>query len=264
MSLTSGENNLQNVSILIPVYNEEETLPIVLSKICELDFVLQVILIDDCSSDGTRQIAEQFSKDFEHIETINHNVNRGKTAAIKTGLEQVTGDIVIIQDADLEYDPGEIQYVCEPIWHNRADVVYGSRFLTRRASRVLYYYHYLANKALTFLSNLFTNKNMTDIETCYKAFRKPLITQMPIKSSGFGFEVEVTAKISKTNARVYEVPISYYGRTYEEGKKISTKDGVMAFFYILYYNLLTSKALRNYCKASNAFLDNVSKERSVY
>lgn len=255
---------MQNVSIIIPAYNEEDSVHILLDKVCNLEFVKQVIFVDDYSNDHTQQIARKVASEYNHVQILSHQENRGKTEAIKTGLEQVTGDIVIIQDADLEYDPGELKYVCEPIWHGRADVVYGSRFLTRRASRVLYFYHYIANKLLTFLSNIFTNKNMTDIETCYKAFRKPLITNMPIKSSGFGFEVEVTAKISKTNARVYEVPISYYGRTYEEGKKISTKDGLMAFFYIFYYNLITSKALRNYCRESNAFLKEVSKEPPVY
>src|SRR5690606_5555535 len=152
----------------------------------------------------------------ERLTYIKHEFNQGKTAAIKTALSHVEGEIVLIQDADLEYDPDEIVFVCEPIWNDKADVVYGSRFLVRKASRVLYFYHFLANKFLTFFSNLFTNKNMTDIETCYKAFRSPLLTNMPITSSGFGFEVEVTANIAKTNARIFETPISYYGRTYEE------------------------------------------------
>lgn len=244
---------MKNVTIIIPAYNEEETLPPVIQKVCDLDFVKQILLVDDHSTDNTARIAQDFASKHNHLNYIRHKQNRGKTAAIKTALQNVNGDIVVIQDADLEYDPEELQYVCEPIWENKADVVYGSRFLTRRASRVLYFYHYLANKILTFLSNLFTNKNMTDIETCYKAFRTPLLVQMPITSSGFGFEVEVTANISKTNARVYEVPISYYGRTYEEGKKISTGDGLMALWYIFYFNLITSSDTKKYIKKTESF-----------
>lgn len=250
---------MQNVTIIIPAYNEEETLEEVLDAVCRLEFVKQVILVDDYSKDRTKEIAQNYASKFDHLLYLRHEENRGKTAAIKTALELVEGDIVTIQDADLEYDPEELQYICEPIWHNRADVVYGSRFLTRRASRVLYFYHYLANKSLTFLSNLFTNKNMTDIETCYKAFRTPLLQKMPITSSGFGFEVEVTANVSKTKARVYEVPISYYGRTYEEGKKISTTDGVMALLYIFYFNLFSPSDVREYCREANRLIDSVKK-----
>lgn len=249
----------QNVTIIIPAYNEEDTLADILEKVCELSFVQQIIVVDDHSHDGTQKIANAFAAGNSHINYFRHDENRGKTAAIKTALENVEGDIVTIQDADMEYDPEELQYVCEPIWNNRADVVYGSRFLTRRASRVLYFYHYLANKSLTFLSNLFTNKNMTDIETCYKAFRTPLLQKMPITSSGFGFEVEVTANVSKTNARVYEVPISYYGRTYEEGKKISTKDGIMALGYIFYFNLFSSKRVREYAQFANQLIEDYKK-----
>jgi len=250
---------MQNVTIIIPAYNEEETLEEVLDTVCRLEFVLQIILVDDHSTDRTQEIAREYTTKFDHLLYKRHEENRGKTAAIKTALENVKGDIVTIQDADLEYDPEELQYICEPIWHNRADVVYGSRFLTRRASRVLYFYHYLANKSLTFLSNLFTNKNMTDIETCYKAFRTPLLQKMPITSSGFGFEVEVTANISKTNARVYEVPISYYGRTYEEGKKISTIDGIMALLYIFYFNIFSPRDVREYCNSVNKLIAGYKK-----
>lgn len=233
----------KNLSLIIPAFNEEKTIKLVLEKVLALDFVFQVIVVNDCSRDNTEQ--EVLKIIDSRVEYFAHTLNQGKTAAIKTALSKVKGEIVLIQDADLEYDPEEIVHVCEPIWNNKADVVYGSRFLVRKASRVLYFYHFLANKFLTFFSNLLTNKNMTDIETCYKAFRSPLLVNMPITSSGFGFEVEVTANISKTNARIYETPISYYGRTYDEGKKISMIDGVMALWYILYYNLKTNKSYKD-------------------
>jgi glycosyltransferase involved in cell wall biosynthesis len=164
----------------------------------------------------------------------------GKTAAVATSLSQVTGDIVIIQDADLEYDPADIPAVVGPILSGEADVVYGSRFLVRKASRVLYYYHYLANKFLTHLSNVFTNINMSDIETGYKAFRTPILKHMPLTSRGFGMEVEITSNLARLPLRVYEVPISYYGRTYAEGKKIGWRDGLLAVWYVLYFNTLGS------------------------
>jgi glycosyltransferase involved in cell wall biosynthesis len=166
----------------------------------------------------------------------------GKTAALKTGFAASRGDVVIVQDADLEYDPSEINAVVAPIFEGQADVVYGSRFMVRKASRVLYFYHFLANKALTFLSNLLTNVNMTDVETCYKAFRGEIIRNMTIPSTGFGFAIEVTAQVAKLHCRLYEVPISYYGRTYEEGKKIGFKDGLAAGWYIFRYNMFCSLA----------------------
>ena len=244
----------KNVSIIIPAFNEELFLGSVIEKVCNLSFVQQVIVVDDFSTDSTYQVAASYKPTYSILEVYKHEENRGKTEAIKTALKYVNGEITIIQDADLEYDPEEIQYICNPIWEDKADVVYGSRFLVRKASRVLYFYHYLANKSLTFICNLFTNKNMTDIETCYKAFRSPLIKNMPINSSGFGFEVEVTANISKTRARIYETPISYYGRTYEEGKKISTRDGMAALIYIFKFNIITRKKVKNYIEISNNFL----------
>jgi len=174
------------------------------------------------------------------IKVAHHPVNRGKTEALKTGFALTTGEIVIVQDADLEYDPAEIGDVIAPIVEGDADVVYGSRFLVRKASRVLYFYHYIANKGLTFLSNLCTNVNMTDVETCYKAFRGEIIRNMTITSSGFGFEIEVTAKVAKLGVSIYEVPISYHGRTYEQGKKIGMKDGIAALWYIVRFNFLCS------------------------
>lgn len=246
--------NPRNVSIIIPAYNEENTLAEVLDKVCRLDFVQQVIMIDDHSADDTYAIGLEYQKIYPNLEVYQHETNGGKTAAIKTALTHLKGEISLIQDADLEYDPDEIIHLCEPIWNNKADVVYGSRFLVRKASRVLYFYHFLANKSLTFLCNLFTNKNMTDIETCYKAFRTPLLKEMPITSSGFGFEVEVTANISKTKAKIYETPISYYGRTYDEGKKIHVSDGIAALWYIVKLNAFPSREAKTYHTFVNDYL----------
>ena len=230
-----------NVSVVVPVYNEESTLEAIISRVrADVPNLLEIILVDDCSSDNTAQVIQRLCADEPLIRTVRHPANQGKTAALKTAFAMVQGEVVIVQDADLEYDPAEIKHVIQPILDGQADVVYGSRFLVRRAARVVYFYHYLANKFLTFLSNALTNLNMTDVETCYKAFRAPIIRNMLIESSGFGFEVEVTAKIAKLHCRIYEVPISYYGRTYNEGKKIGTKDGIAAIFYILYYNLFIS------------------------
>jgi glycosyltransferase involved in cell wall biosynthesis len=244
-----------NLSVLIPAYNEESTIQLVLVKVCRLRNLKEVIVVDDGSTDSTAAIVENL--DLKKVRLIRMKKNAGKTAAVRRGLQEVTGDVVIIQDADLEYDPAEIADVIRPIVEKKADVVYGSRFLVKRAARVLYFYHYLANKSLTFLSNLLTNVNMTDIETCYKAFRTPLIKNLPLRSSGFGMEVEITALITKTKARIYEVPISYYGRTYEEGKKISLTDGLSALWYILYFNLASyaSPSIKSYVEEANAFLD---------
>lgn len=224
------------LTVLVPAYNEEATIGQVLRRVLTLPIVKEVIVVDDCSVDGTSR--EVSAIDDPRIKLIRLARNSGKTAAIARALEEITGDVVIIQDADLEYDPSEIPAVVEPILLDRADVVYGSRFLVRRATRVLYYYHSLANGVLTTLSNMFSNLNMTDMETGYKAFRAEVIRGIPLTSSGFGMEVEITASISRLDLRVYEVPISYYGRTYGEGKKISALDGVYALWYILYFNTI--------------------------
>ncbi len=228
------------LSVVIPAYNEQTTLPSVTRRVLEQPHVKELVIVNDCSKDDTGRIADELARRDARIKVAHHKINQGKTEALKTGFALTTGDIVIIQDADLEYDPSEIGEVIGPILSGEADVVYGSRFLVRKAARVLYFYHYLANKGLTFLSNLFTNVNMTDVETGYKAFRGEIIRNMVITSSGFGFEIEVTAKAAKLKCAMYEVPISYRGRTYEEGKKIGLSDGFAALWYILKFNLFCS------------------------
>jgi glycosyltransferase involved in cell wall biosynthesis len=228
------------LSIIMPAYNERETVGTVIRRILtEIPLNLELIIINDGSTDGTGEILDVIAAEDARIQVV-HQRNAGKTAALKKGFELSRGQIVIIQDADLEYDPAEIIHVVQPILQNHADVVYGSRFLVRRAARVLYFSHYLANRFLTVLSNVLTNLNMTDVETGYKAFRADIIKNMIINSSGFGIEIEVTAKVAKLNAIVYEVPISYYGRTYAEGKKIGLSDGIFALWYILRFNLFCS------------------------
>jgi glycosyltransferase involved in cell wall biosynthesis len=228
------------LSVVVPVYNEEHTLATIVDRLLKLPQLLEIVIVDDCSTDKTAQILSELSAKHGQIQTARHERNRGKTEALKTGFRLTKGEVVIVQDADLEYDPQEIPEVIAPIVNGNADVVFGSRFLVRKATRVLYFYHYLGNKLLTFLSNLATNINLTDVETCYKAFRGDIIRQMKINSSGFGFEIEVTAKVAKLKCAIYETPISYYGRTYEEGKKITGWDGVAAIYYILRYNPLCS------------------------
>ncbi|MGA3045829.1 MAG: glycosyltransferase family 2 protein [Terracidiphilus sp.] len=228
------------LSVVVPVYNEERTLAAIVAKLLKLPCLLEIVIVDDCSTDTTAAVLKRLSAQHGEIITARHERNRGKTEALKTGFQLTRGEIVMVQDADLEYDPQEIPEVIAPILNGHADVVFGSRFLVRRATRVLYFYHFLGNKLLTFLSNLATNINLTDVETCYKAFRGDIIRQMKINSSGFGFEIEVTAKVAKLKCAIYETPISYYGRTYEEGKKITAWDGVAAAYYIVRYNLLCS------------------------
>jgi len=230
------------LSIIIPAYNEEKTIAQVLDQVLEkVNNLGEVIIIDDGSKDKTSEISREYEAKYPVVHYHLQPRNMGKTEALKEGFRLSTGDIVIVQDADLEYDPGEINDVVAPILEGKADVVLGSRFLVRRASRSVYFRHFMANKFITFISNLLTDLNLTDVETCYKAFRGEIIRSMIITSSGFGFEVEVVAKIAKLKCRVYEVPISYYGRSYEEGKKIGASDGLMALYYIVKYNLFTSK-----------------------
>jgi glycosyltransferase involved in cell wall biosynthesis len=238
MNKANGSQPL--LSIVVPAYNEEGTLSGIVERLLAVEEACEIIIVNDCSTDGTRAISDRLAAENPKIKVAHHRVNAGKTEALKTGFALTTGQIVIVQDADLEYDPEEIGDVIAPILEGNADVVYGSRFLVRKGSRVLYFYHYIANKGLTFLSNLCTNVNMTDVETCYKAFRGEIVRNMRITSTGFGFEIEVTAKVAKLGVSIYEVPISYHGRTYEQGKKIGMKDAIAAFWYIFRFNFLCS------------------------
>jgi glycosyltransferase involved in cell wall biosynthesis len=218
------------LSVVIPVYNEIGTIKEILNRVQSVPQDKEIIVVDDRSTDGTTEWLRQISDD--NITVLFHPVNRGKGAALRTGFERVTGDIVIIQDADLEYDPGEYGSLIEPILDGRADVVYGSRF-TGGPQRVLFFWHYVGNKFLTLLSNMLTNLNLCDMETCYKVFRTHLLEQITIKSNRFGFEPEITAKFARLRCRIYQVPISYSGRNYEEGKKITWRDGFAALFHII-------------------------------
>ena len=226
----------------MPAFNEEATLARVVEKLIQVPYLFEIVIVDDCSTDRTLEIARQLAAKYPQVRALTHAVNRGKTDALRTGFAETKGDIVIVQDADLEYDPSEMIEVIQPIVNGIADVVFGSRFLVRKAARVLYFYHYIANKSLTFFSNLLTNINLSDVETGYKAFRGEIIRNMVITSKGFGFEIEVTAKVAKLGCAIFEVPISYYGRTYEQGKKIGMTDGIAAVWYIVRYNWFTSRA----------------------
>jgi glycosyltransferase involved in cell wall biosynthesis len=231
------------LSVVIPIYNEEDTLLDIIERVRATPYEKELILVDDCSQDGTRAILADLEKD-EDLSIHYHSVNQGKGAALRTGFQHVTGDIVLIQDADLEYDPAEYPILLEPIERGLADVVYGSRFKGARMSRVHLYWHQMANNFLTWVSNMFTNLNLTDMETCYKVFKAEVLQGMELKSNRFGFEPEITAKIARKRIggdriRIYEVPISYYGRDYDEGKKIGWKDGVAALWHIVRYNLFS-------------------------
>jgi glycosyltransferase involved in cell wall biosynthesis len=232
-----GQDACPCLSVVIPVYNEESTLARVVQKVLGVPHVLEIVIVDDGSDDGTPEIVRRLTEAHPRVRSARHARNAGKTAALKTGFAMTRGEIVIVQDADLEYDPAEMPEVIQPILEGHADVVYGSRFLVRKAARVLYHHHFLANRILTFWSNLLTNLNMTDVETGYKAFRGEIIRSMIIVSRGFGFEIEATAKLAKLGCAIYEVPISYYGRTYQEGKKIEFTDGIVALWLVLRFNL---------------------------
>jgi glycosyltransferase involved in cell wall biosynthesis len=223
------------LSVVVPVYNEERWVREIVRRIREVPIPKEVILVDDCSKDGTRRILEEEISKLPDCRVVYHEVNQGKGAALRTGFKHATGDVVVVQDADLEYDPAEYPRLLQPIIDGKADVVYGSRFIGDN-HRVLYYWHSVANKGLTTLSNFFTNLNLTDMETCYKVFRREVIQGINLKSNRFGFEPEVTAKVAKKRNpawRIYEVPISYSGRTYEEGKKIGLKDAFNALYCII-------------------------------
>ena len=225
------------LSVIIPCFNERNTIREIVEAVNASSYEdKEIIIVDDFSTDGTREVLEQQIRPLV-ASILYHPFNQGKGAALRTGIAAATGDIVIIQDADLEYDPQEYADLVEPILNDKADVVYGSRFMGGRPHRVLYYWHSIGNSVLTLISNMFTNLNLTDMETCYKVFRREIIQSVNIEENRFGFEPEITAKIAKMKCRVYEMGISYYGRTYDEGKKIGWKDGVWAIYCIIKYNL---------------------------
>ncbi len=231
------------VSVIIPAYNEIATAETILKKVREVPLNLEVIMVDDGSTDGTRDLLKRLEGDGLIDTLIFHEVNQGKGAALNTGFKSATGDVVVVQDADLEYDPAEIPLLLQPILDGKADAVYGSRFLGG-PHRVLFFWHSVGNRFLTLLSNMFTDLNLTDMETCYKMVRRELLQSLPLSSARFGFEPEVTARLAQAGARIFELPISYNGRSYAEGKKIGWKDGVEALWCILKFNLLTQRASR--------------------
>jgi len=228
------------LSVIIPVYNEKNTIKKIIHQVqmVEVGMEKEIIVIDDCSDDGTREILEELQND--RITTLFHDKNRGKGAALRTGFKKATGDILIIQDADLEYDPNDYPSLLGPILDGRADAVYGSRFLGG-PHRVLFFWHYVGNRILTTISNMMSNLNLTDMETCYKAFKKECLDQISIKSNRFGFEPEITLKLARQKSRIYEVPISYSGRDYSEGKKITWRDGLAALFHIIRFKFFSRK-----------------------
>ncbi len=234
----------KSLSIIIPCYNEGPTVHRILDKVKAVELLnsitKEIIIVNDCSSDNTKQVIEEYirANPDSNFRLLNHEVNKGKGAAIHTGIQKATGDYLIIQDADLEYDPREYNLLLQPVLDAGADVVYGSRFIGGNAHRILFFWHTIGNKFLTGLSNMFTNMNISDMETCYKLFRSDIVKSFDLKEKRFGFEPEVTAKVSKVpEIKIYEVGISYYGRTYKEGKKINWKDGFRAIYCILKYNI---------------------------
>ena len=227
------------LSVIIPCYNEEGTIASLIAMVQASPWVQEIIVVDDGSQDKSREILEAISD--PQVRVIMHTVNQGKGAALRTGFSHATSEFVIVQDADLEYDPSEYPLVLEPLLDNRADVVFGSRFLSGRPHRVLYFWHSLGNRFLTLMSNMFTDLNLTDMETCYKCFRREVIQAIDIEEDRFGFEPEITAKLAKLHLRIYEVGISYSGRTYDEGKKIGWRDGVRAIYCIVRYSKVGDK-----------------------
>jgi len=225
------------LSVVMPVYNERATLREVIANVLAVPLEIELLCVDDGSTDGSREILDDLAQKHGQMRVFRQPRNMGKGAALRRGIREATGDLVIIQDADLEYDPAEYPRMIEPLLHNKADVVYGSRFMGGEPHRVLYFWHSVGNWFLTLLSNCLTNINLTDMETCYKAFRREIIQSIPIEENRFGFEPEITVKVARRHLRIYEVGISYCGRTYEEGKKIGWRDGVRALYCLLKYSL---------------------------
>jgi len=235
------------LSVIIPIYNERATLRRVVEKVLSVPLEIELICVDDGSKDGSREILQELSGQHPELRFFLQPKNMGKGAALRRGIQEASGDYVIVQDADLEYDPAEFPNLIEPLVQNQADVVYGSRFLGGRPHRVLYFWHFVGNSFLTLLSNCLTNINLSDMETCYKVFRREIIQSIPIEENRFGFEPEITVKVAKRRLRIYEIGISYSGRTYKEGKKIGWKDGFRALWCLLKYSIkedrVTTEAL---------------------
>lgn len=240
MTVSASTSRNLLVSVVVPAYNEAETVEAALRRVRSVPLRLEIIVVNDASTDGTRDILEKLATEGLVDRVVHHDKNRGKGAAIRSGVAAATGDALVVQDADLEYDPADLPALLKPISEGKADAVYGSRF-QGGPRRVLYFWHYVGNRFLTLLSNMFTNVNLTDLETCYKLVRMDLIKRLPLRSNRFGFEVEITARLAQARARIWELPISYSGRTYAEGKKITWRDGVAALFHILHYNLFVPR-----------------------
>jgi glycosyltransferase involved in cell wall biosynthesis len=243
------------LSVVIPVYNERATVANLIARVDAVDLTKEIVVVDDGSTDGTREILSSLEVKYPNMRLFFQPENRGKGAALRRGFQEATGDFVLVQDADLEYDPADYPVLLKPLTDGKADVVYGSRFLTTKEHRVLFFWHWVGNQVLTLVSNMFTNLNLTDMETCYKVFRREVIQSINLEQNRFGFEPEVTVKISRMKLRIYEVGISYSGRTYEEGKKIGWKDGVQALWCILKYSM---KSRRSYQPATVASLQPAS------